>query len=142
MAGKTKKTTAGKAEKPVVMSGAVPEWSSTTAISKLLGKTVRRIQQLTQEGVLETEVPPGGGARKYRTCETVQRYIAHVEQKAQETGDNSRAAGLHLKKRQAVVDLTERQVQKVCHEYPATHGRHHVQLCRRGDSPGHGKNHA
>ena len=97
MAGKTKKTTTGKAEKPVVMSGAVPEWSSTTAISKLLGKTVRRIQQLTQEGVLETEVPPGGGARKYRTCETVQRYIAHVEQKAQETGENSRAAELNLK---------------------------------------------
>lgn len=111
MAGKTKKTTTGKAEKPAVMSGAVPEWSSTTAISKLLGKTVRRIQQLTQEGVLETEVPPGGGARKYRTCETVQRYIAHVEQKAQETGENSRAAELNLKKLQAEVDLKESQGQ-------------------------------
>lgn len=111
VAGKTKKTTTGKAEKPVVMSGAVPEWSSTTAISKLLGKTVRRIQQLTQEGVLETEVPPGGGARKYRTCETVQRYIAHVEQKAQETGENSRAAELNLKKLQAEVDLKESQGQ-------------------------------
>ena len=110
VAGKTKKTTTGKAEKPVVMSGAVPEWSSTTAISKLLGKTVRRIQQLTQE-VLETEVPPGGGARKYRTCETVQRYIAHVEQKAQETGENSRAAELNLKKLQAEVDLKESQGQ-------------------------------
>lgn len=111
VAGKTKKTTTGKNEKPVVMSGAVPEWSSTTAISKLLGKTVRRIQQLTQEGVLETEVPPGGGARKYRTCETVQRYIAHVEQKAQETGENSRAAELNLKKLQAEVDLKESQGQ-------------------------------
>ena len=111
VAGKTKKTTTGKTEKPVVMSGAVPEWSSTTAISKLLGKTVRRIQQLTQEGVLETEVPPGGGARKYRTCETVQRYIAHVEQKAQETGENSRAAELNLKKLQAEVDLKESQGQ-------------------------------
>lgn len=111
VAGKSKKTTTGKAEKPVVMSGAVPEWSSTTAISKLLGKTVRRIQQLTQEGVLETEVPPGGGARKYRTCETIQRYIAHVEQKAQETGENSRAAELNLKKLQAEVDLKESQGQ-------------------------------
>lgn len=111
VAGKAKKTTTGKAEKPVVMSGAVPEWSSTKAISKLLGKTVRRIQQLTQEGVLETEVPPGGGARKYRTCETIQRYIAHVEQKAQETGENSRAAELNLKKLQAEVDLKESQGQ-------------------------------
>ncbi len=100
-----------KSEKPAVLSGAVPEWSSTTAISKLLGKTVRRIQQLTQEGILETEVPPGGGTRKYRTCETVQRYIVHVEQKAQETGENSRAAELTLKKLEAEVELKESQGQ-------------------------------
>ena len=80
-----------KSEKPAVLSGTVPEWSSTTVISQLLGKTVRRVQQLTQEGVLETEIPPGGGARKYRTCATVQRYVAYVEAKAQETGENSRA---------------------------------------------------
>lgn len=48
-----------KSEKPAVLSGTVPEWSSTTVISQLLGKTVRRVQQLTQEGVLETEIPPG-----------------------------------------------------------------------------------
>ena len=100
-----------KGEKPTVLSGAVPEWSSTTAISKLLGKTVRRIQQLTQEGILETEVPPGGGTRKYRTCETIQRYIAHIEQKAQETGENSRAAELTLKKLEAEVELKESQGQ-------------------------------
>jgi phage terminase Nu1 subunit (DNA packaging protein) len=94
-----------------VLTGAVPEWSNTTAIAKILGKTVRRIQQLTQEGVLETEVPPGGGARKYRTCETVQRYVAHVEQKAQETGENSRTAELNLKKLEAEVELKESQGQ-------------------------------
>ena len=38
-----------KSEKPAVLSGTVPEWSSTTVISQLLGKTVRRVQQLTQE---------------------------------------------------------------------------------------------
>lgn len=100
-----------KSEKPVVLSGTVPEWSSTTAISQLLGKTVRRVQQLTQEGVLETEIPPGGGARKYRTCATVQRYVAYVEAKAQETGENSRAAELTLKKLEAEVELKESQGQ-------------------------------
>lgn len=89
----------------------MPEWSNTTAIAKLLGKTVRRIQQLTQEGVLETEIPPSGGARKYRTCETVQRYVAYVEQKAHETGENSRAAELNLKKLEAEVELKESQGQ-------------------------------
>ena len=68
-----------KAEKPAVLTGTVPEWSSTGVIAQMLGfKGCRRVQQLTQDGVLETEVPPGGGARKYRTCETVQRYIAHI----------------------------------------------------------------
>ena len=110
MAEKGKKTTV-KTDKPAVLTGAVPEWSNTTAIAKLLGKTVRRIQQLTQEGVLETEIPPSGGARKYRTCETVQRYVAYVEQKAHETGENSRAAELNLKKLEAEVELKESQGQ-------------------------------
>ena len=64
-----------KSSKPAVLSGTVPEWASTSVIAQLLGKTVRRVQQLTQEGVLETEIPPGGGTRKYRTCETIQRYV-------------------------------------------------------------------
>lgn len=107
VAGKSGK----KTEKPAVLTGTVPEWASTAAIAKILGKTVRRVQQLTQEGVLETEIPPGGGARKYRTCETIQKYIAHIEQKAQETGENSRTAELNLKKLQAEVELKESQGQ-------------------------------
>lgn len=108
-----KKATGGtaKAGKAAVLSGTVPEWSSTTVIAQLLGKTVRRIQQLTQEGVLETEIPPGGGARKYRTCETVQRYIAYIEQKAAATAENGRAAELNLKKLEAEVALKESQGQ-------------------------------
>lgn len=106
-----KKKTTKKTDKPAVLSGTVPEWASTTVIAQLLGYSVRRIQQLTQEGILETEVPPGGGARKYKTCETIQRYVAHIEQKAQETGENSRAAELALKKLEAEVELKESQGQ-------------------------------
>ena len=99
MAGKKRAGTAktgadSKAEKAPAALTAVPEWANTTAVAKLLGKTTRRIQQLTQDGVLETEVPPGGGARKYKTCETIQRYIAHIEQKAQETAAASSTATL------------------------------------------------
>lgn len=115
MAGKkragTAKTGAGsKAEKAPAALTAVPEWASTTAVAKLLGKTTRRIQQLTQDGVLETEVPPGG-ARKYKTCETIQRYIAHIEQKAQETAAASSTAELNLRKLEAEVELKESQGQ-------------------------------
>lgn len=105
------KKAAPKAEKPTILTGAVPEWSNPTAIGKLLGKSVRRIQQLTQDGVLETAVPPWGGRRMYRTSETIQRYIAHVEQKAQEIGERGRATELSLKKLEAEVKLKESQGQ-------------------------------
>ena len=98
-------------EKPAVLTSNVPEWSNPAAIGRLLGKSVRRIQQLTQDGILETELPPGGGTRKYRTCETVQRYVAYVEQRAQETGEKSRTAELNLNKLEAEVELKESQGQ-------------------------------
>jgi len=110
VAERVKKTPA-KNKKPEIMHGKPTEWADSAAIGKLIGKTARRVQQLTQEGVLETEVPPGGGARKYRTCETVQKYIAHIEAKAQETGENSRTAELNLKKLEAEVELKESQGQ-------------------------------
>ena len=101
----------GKVSGSEILTGTVPEWASTAIIAQLLGKTVRRVQQLTQEGILETHVPPQGGARKYRTCETVQRYLAHVAEKARETGDTSCAAELSLKKLKAEVELKESQGQ-------------------------------
>ena len=109
VAGTTKKATQKKSTAPAVLTGTVPEWANSTAIAQLLGKTTRRIQQLTQDGILKTEVPPGGGARKYRTCDTIQRYIDHVERKAQEIGEGGRLAELNLKKLEAEVALKESQ---------------------------------
>ena len=100
-----------KTDMAAVLSSSVPEWATTKAIAKLLGYSVRRIQQLTQEGILETDVPPWGGVRRYKTCETIQKYIAHIEQKVQETGENSRVAELTLKKLEAEVELKESQGQ-------------------------------
>ena len=99
---------AEKKAKPEVLTS-VPEWASSTAIAQLLGKSTRRVQQLTQDGVLETAVPPGGGARKYRTCPSIQAYIAHVEERAQAAGDGSRQKELTLKKLEAEVELKESQ---------------------------------
>lgn len=102
MAAKT-----GKEKSPVLT--AVPEWASTTAIAQLLGKSVRRVQQLTQDGILFTEQPPGGGARRYRTAETVQRYAAYLEEKAREEVSGDTLEELTLKKLQAEVELKESQ---------------------------------
>ncbi len=104
-----KKKAPAKTAPPAAMTGTVPEWASTTVIAQLLGKSTRRIQQLTQDGVLETAVPPTGGSRKYRTCDTVQRYIAHIEEKAKETGAATSTAELNLRKLEAEVALKESQ---------------------------------
>ena len=105
MAGKAKSTAAPP---PEVLTQ-VPEWASTTAIAQLIGRSTRRVQQLTQDGVLSTEIPPGGGARRYRTARTIQDYMAYQEQKAREDLSGSTLEELTIKKLQAEVELKESQ---------------------------------
>ena len=105
MAGKAKSTAAPP---PGVLTQ-VPEWASTTAIAQLIGRSTRRVQQLTQDGVLTTEVPPGGGARRYRTARTIQDYMAYQEQKVRDELSGSTLEELTIKKLQAEVELKESQ---------------------------------
>ena len=105
MAGKAKSTAAPP---PGVLTQ-VPEWASTTAIAQLIGRSTRRVQQLTQDGVLSTEVPPGGGARRYRTARTIQDYMAWQEQKVRDELSGSTLEELRIKKLQAEVELKESQ---------------------------------
>ena len=105
MAGKAKSTAAPP---PGVLTQ-VPAWASTTAIAQLIGRSTRRVQQLTQDGVLSTEIPPGGGARRYRTAQTIQDYMVYQEQKAREDLSGSTLEELTIKKLQAEVELKESQ---------------------------------
>ena len=105
MAGKAKSTAAPP---PGVLTQ-VPEWASTTAIAQLIGRSTRRVQQLTQDGVLSTEIPPGGGARRYRTARTIQDYMAWQEQKIRDELSGSTLEELTIKKLQAEVELKESQ---------------------------------
>ena len=105
MAGKAKSTAAPP---PGVLTQ-VPEWASTTAIAQLIGRSTRRVQQLTQDGVLSTEVPPGGGARRYRTARTIQDYMAWQEQKIRDELSGTTLEELTIKKLQAEVELKESQ---------------------------------
>lgn len=96
-------------EKAAVLT-AIPEWADSGAIGDLVGLSERRIQQLTRSGVLETGTPPGRKAKKYPTCKTVQRYIAHVKQKALEDAEGvAEVEELSLKKLRAEVELKESQ---------------------------------
>ena len=87
----------------------LPEYASVTCIGQLLGKSARRIQQLTQDGVLRTEQPPSGGRRMYRTAETIQNYVAYVERRTQEKLSGTSAEELGKRKLEAEIALKESQ---------------------------------
>ena len=60
-----------------------------TMVAKLFNLTVRRIQQLTQDGVLATELVDK--KRKYDLLLTVQRYIAYLQEKVVKKGEKHRS---------------------------------------------------
>lgn len=92
---------------------AIPEWADTEAIARLVGCDKRNIQRLTRSGDLENEAPPGRKAKKYRTCPTVQKYIAYQVRIAKNkiAGGGAEAEELSLKKLRAEVALKESQGQ-------------------------------
>lgn len=83
-------------------------------IAKLFGLSVRRIQQLTQDGVLETsEVLDGKRAvRRYNLVQTTQRYIAYLQDKANgKSGESQREKELKERKLEAEANLKESQTE-------------------------------
>lgn len=53
-------------------------------IAQIFGVTVRRVQQITQEGIIETtaSVEDGRAVRRYDLIPTVQKYISYLSDKA------------------------------------------------------------
>ena len=74
-----------------------------TMVAKLFNLTVRRIQQLTQDGVLATELIDK--KRKYDLLLTVQRYIAYLQEKVVKKGENKDDAQNESRKIKADADL-------------------------------------
>jgi phage terminase Nu1 subunit (DNA packaging protein) len=63
------------------MAGENKNYQKADVIARLFGKTTRRIQQLTQDGVLPTEQTPEG--RRYDLLPTIKRYIQYLEARAE-----------------------------------------------------------
>lgn len=74
-------------------------------IAKLFNLTVRRIQQLTQDGVLPTVETPEG--RRYDLVPTIQRYVQYLSDKAY--GRNCSEERLELERRG--LDLRQRRIE-------------------------------
>ena len=81
----------------------------TEVISQLFGVSVRRVQQLTQDGVIKTVADPNGGTRKYDLIPTVQKYIQYLSEKAYGKDKSERETELKTKKLEAEIALKNSQ---------------------------------
>lgn len=70
-------------------------YQKADVIARLFGKTVRRIQQLTQDGILPTEKTPNG--KRYDLLPTIQRYIKYLEARAENKHPQSMTEKLEAK---------------------------------------------
>lgn len=77
-------------------------------IAQLFGVSVRRIQQLTQEGIIETTQVPGEG-RRYELVPTIQAYTKYLADKAYGREQSDREAELKEQKMKADIALKESQ---------------------------------
>ncbi len=76
-------------------------------IAQLFGVTVRRIQQLTQEGVLPTTDTAEG--RRYDLVPTIQAYVQYLSDKAYGKNRSEKETELREQKLQAEIALKESQ---------------------------------
>ena len=76
-------------------------------ISQLFGVTVRRIQQLTQEGVLPTAETAEG--RRYDLVPTIQSYVKYLSDKAYGKNRSEKENELREQKMKAEIALKESQ---------------------------------
>ena len=77
-------------------------------IGQLFGVSVRRIQQLTQEGVIRTVEVPGQG-RRYELVPTIKTYIQYLSDKAYGKNRSEKEMELKEQKLQAEIALKESQ---------------------------------
>lgn len=83
------------------------KYQKTSNIAKLFKLSVRRIQQLTQEGILQTEETDEG--RRYELCPTVQRYSEYLSSKAYGKSSTEKEIQLKQQKLEAEIELKELQ---------------------------------
>ena len=76
-------------------------------IASLFGVTVRRVQQLTQEGIISTTKTKEGN--RYELAPTIQRYVKYLSDKAYGKSKSEKEAELWEQKLQAEIALKESQ---------------------------------
>jgi len=84
------------------------QYVKVDVIAQLFGVTVRRVQQLTQEGVIKTVEVPGQG-RRYELVPTIKTYIQYLSDKAYGKSRSAKESELKEQKLEAEIALKESQ---------------------------------
>lgn len=82
-------------------------YAKVDTIAQLFGVSVRRVQQLTQDGVINTVQTSQG--RRYELAPTIQKYIQYLSDKAYGKSKSEAEAQLKEQKLRAEVALKESQ---------------------------------
>lgn len=93
------------------MAEAKKNLQKTEVIARLFGKTVRRIQQLTQEGVLLCEDTPEG--RRYDLLPTITSYIKYLEDRVNKNGKSQSTLEREEKKLDAEIKYKQAKADKM-----------------------------
>lgn len=83
------------------------EFVKADVIAKLFGVSVRRVQQLTQEGIIKTTQTESG--RRYQVYDTVSTYVGYLSDKAYSKSKSDTEGKLKEQKLRAEVALKESQ---------------------------------
>lgn len=83
---------------------------STDTIAQLFGLSVRRINQLTQDGVIRTIKPPQG-RRGYELVPTIQGYIKYLQLRVKGKASSEEEELLKKQKLQVDIDLKKSQLE-------------------------------
>lgn len=85
------------------------QWARAEQIAKLFKLSVRRIQQLTQEGIIHSEKVSGQKGRMYDLIPTIQEYVGYLQDKANGKARSDKELDLKEQKLKAEIALKESQ---------------------------------
>lgn len=85
------------------------EWKRPEDIAAVFGVSVRRVQQLVQEGIIKSEKIPGHAGRMFDLLPTITDYIKYLSDKAYGKSRSDKELALKEKKLKAEIALKESQ---------------------------------
>lgn len=96
---------------------------NSTIIAQLFGVTTRRVQQLTQEGIIQAT--KAGSANKYDLLPTIQRYIKYLTEKANGRESTKKDVETESRRLEAEADLKRSKADMAALQLKELEGKMH-----------------